>query len=50
MGYFELWDAEARKLGYANYNAYRVTLRPDDKNLVREQLPAQISVAEPDCG
>jgi len=50
MGYFELWDAEARKLGYANYNAYRVTLGPNDKNLVREQLPAQISVAEPDCG
>lgn len=50
MGYFELWDAEARKLGYPNYNAYRARLGPDEKNQVREMIPAQISVAEPDCG
>jgi len=49
MAYFELWDAEARKLGYPNYNAYRATLGSDDKNEIREIIPAQISVAEPDC-
>jgi biopolymer transport protein ExbD len=50
MAYFELWDAEARKLGYQNYQEYRATLESSDENEIREKLPAQISIAEPDPG
>ena len=50
MAYFELWDAEARTRGYENYAEYVATLVPGDLNEIREELPAQISLAEPDVG
>ena len=47
MSYFEMWDAEARMLGYDNYRGYvsSLGLAPD---LVRNRLKPQISIAEPD--
>jgi biopolymer transport protein ExbD len=50
MAYFELWDSEARGLGFPNYNEYRNSLGPDDENVIREKIKAQISIAEPDPG
>ena len=50
MAYFELWDAEARNLGHANYQEFRASLLPGDENPIREKIPAQISLAEPDVG
>lgn len=50
MAYFELWDAEARSRGFQNYEEYRATLLPGDENEIREMIPAQISLAEPDPG
>ncbi len=51
MAYFELWDVEARKLGYQNYQEYRSGLVMGvDENEIRDKLPAQISLAEPDPG
>ena len=52
MAYREMWDAEARQLGYANYDAYRQTLDPleDEENVIREKIKANISIAEPDPG
>ena len=50
MAYFEIWDVEARKLGYSNYQAFRVDLKPGAENPIREIYPAQISLAEPDAG
>jgi hypothetical protein len=48
MGYFEIWDAEARRLGYPDYVTYAASLGEDDVNEVRETYPAAISIAEPD--
>jgi biopolymer transport protein ExbD len=50
MAYFELWDQEARQMGYRNYDHYRSLLEPDDTNLIREKIKAQISIAEPERG
>ena len=50
MAYFEIWDNEARRLGFPNYLTYRSSLGPDDINEIRELYPAQISLAEPDPG
>lgn len=52
MAYREMWDAEARQLGYPNYDAYRQTLDPlsEDENVIREKIKANISIAEPDEG
>lgn len=50
MAYFEMWDAEAKKLGYPNYEAYRASLGEEQENQIREQIKAQISIAEPDKG
>ncbi|MFB3133564.1 MAG: ExbD/TolR family protein [Rhodothermales bacterium] len=49
MAYFEIWDAEARSMGYADYHAYRKALE-DGENEIRHKWPAQISLAEPDAG
>ncbi len=35
---------------YENYEAYRESLGPEDDDLVRESLPRNISIAEPDSG
>ena len=48
MGYFDIWDAEARSLGYPNYKEYLDALGEDGKNEIREKYPAAISIAEPD--
>ncbi len=50
MGYFEMWDSEARSLGYENYQQYVdvVVEGQDSDNAIREKIKAQISIAEPD--
>ena len=51
MAYFEMWDSEARKLGFTDYNAYRKSVEErGEDNVIREQIKAQISIAEPDPG
>lgn len=50
MAYFEMWDELARREGMPNYKAYRDALGPDEDNVIRDQIPAQISIAEPDAG
>ena len=52
MAYREMWDNEARQMGYANYDAYRQTLDPaqEEENVIREKIKANISIAEPDPG
>lgn len=50
MAYFEIWDSEARRLGYRDYAEYvnMVVEGRDEPNEVRERYPAAISIAEPD--
>lgn len=50
MAYFEIWDSEARRLGFQNYAHYvnEVVENQDRPNEVRERFPAAISIAEPD--
>ncbi len=48
MAYFEIWDAEARQLGYPNYKDYVASLGDVKENEVRKKVPAAISIAEPD--
>jgi biopolymer transport protein ExbD len=50
MAYFEMWDAEARRMGYSGYVAYRTYLDENniEENEIREKIKAQISIAEPD--
>lgn len=51
MAYFEMWDAEARRLGYPNYATYREYVDENgQENEIRERVKAQISIAEPDAG
>ena len=50
MAYFEIWDNDARALGYPNYQDYRSDLADGVENEIREKWPAQISLAEPDPG
>jgi len=50
MAYFEIWDSEARSLGYPNYQEYRSELERGAENVIRQKWPAQISLAEPDAG
>ena len=50
MAYFEMWDAEARRLGYSNYKDYSIDM--DNRNLdnaIRQMIKAAISIAEPDA-
>ena len=49
MAYFELWDSAARQRGFANYEEYRSALAGDE-NEIRDEIPAAISLAEPDPG
>ncbi len=48
MAYFQMWDQEARALGFPNYEAYRASIADDEENAIREKIKAQISIAEPD--
>lgn len=52
MGYREMWDAEARQMGYPTYDAYRQSLdqEAEEENVIREKIKANISIAEPDPG
>jgi biopolymer transport protein ExbD len=50
MAYFEMWDSEARSLGYQDYATYVAAIQgTDDDNAIREKIKAQISIAEPDA-
>jgi biopolymer transport protein ExbD len=49
MAYFEMWDSEARKLGFLDYAAYVNSVSSRDaENQIREKIKAAISIAEPD--
>ncbi|HMB92610.1 MAG TPA: biopolymer transporter ExbD [Rhodothermales bacterium] len=48
LAYWEMWNEKARRMGYADYETYRRGLVPDQANAIREHIPAQISLAEPD--
>jgi biopolymer transport protein ExbD len=49
MAYFEMWDAEARQLGYPNYNEYSIQMEDlGRENEIRNKIKAAISIAEPD--
>ncbi len=50
MAYFEIWDTEARSMGFANYVEYRSDLEDPNENEIRDKWPAQVSLAEPDPG
>jgi biopolymer transport protein ExbD len=52
MAYFEMWDAEAKQMGYPSYEAYKSSLEDEEDatNVIREKIKAQISIAEPDKG
>lgn len=52
MGYREMWDAEARQMGFASYDSYRQSLdqAAEEENVIREKIKANISIAEPDPG
>ena len=47
MAYQEIWDEEARRMGYPDYATYRAELAPGQENAIREGIGAQISLAEP---
>lgn len=50
MAYFEMWDAEARMLGYPNYKDYSIDMDNRDlDNAIRQKIKAAISIAEPDA-
>jgi biopolymer transport protein ExbD len=50
MAYREIWDSEARQMGYPSYDMYRSGLGLDADNLIRQKIPPGISIAEPDRG
>lgn len=49
MGYREIWDAEARKLGYTNYKSYAASLSHKRDDVIKAKIKAKISLAEPDA-
>ena len=50
MAYFEMWDFEARQLGYADYSAYVEAVEVQGgENEVRDKIKPAISIAEPDA-
>ena len=49
MGYREIWDGEARKIGYADYQAYSNSLGEGDEDTIKARIKAKISLAEPDA-
>ena len=50
MGYYEIWDNEARRMGYSNYRTYRDQLDGVEDNEIRSRYRPGISIAEPDPG
>lgn len=49
MAYREIWDAQARQMGYDSYQQYLNQLG-EDENAIREEIPANVSIAEPGRG
>lgn len=50
MAYFELWDAEARRLGFNSYKEYKASIKDSgEEDMVKEKYTAKISIAEPDA-
>ncbi len=50
MAYFEMWDSEARALGYPDYKAYVGAITESGaENVIRDKIKAAISIAEPDA-
>ena len=47
LAYREMWEVEARRMGYPDYAAYQAELAPGQENVIRERIGAQISLAEP---
>lgn len=56
MAYREIWDAEARNRGYDSYQQFLAAWEESpeseeaEKNPIREEIPANLSIAEPDVG
>lgn len=50
MGYREIWDGEARRLGFTDYTSYQERLGEEEVDQVKEKIKAKISLAEPDAG
>lgn len=50
MGYREIWDGEARKMGFTDYESYQARLGEDDVDGIKDRIKAKISLAEPDAG
>lgn len=50
MGYREIWDGEARKLGFTDYSTYQESLGENGVDIVKDRVKAKISLAEPDAG
>ena len=49
MAYFEMWDSEARQLGYQDYETYVAVIEENNaENEIREKIKPAISIAEPD--
>jgi hypothetical protein len=44
-----MWDAEARRIGYRNYEDYVDRKPAEEENRIRELIKANISIAEPDA-
>ena len=50
MAYFEMWDSEARRLGYLDYKTYVTAITESGaENMIRDKIKAAISIAEPDA-
>ncbi len=50
MAYFEMWDSEARALGYPDYKSYVAAITESGaENVIRDKIKAAISIAEPDA-
>ncbi len=61
MAYREIWDSVAQSgtlpdgervmdRTFSSYEEYRAQLEPEDDNIIRDNFPANISIAEPDAG
>ena len=46
LGYRQIWDAEARRLGYADYAAYTAARAEDQKDEVRARFPMNLALPE----
>lgn len=50
MAYNEMRNEVARRLGFPNYPTYRAGLDEGEEDVIREEIPLKISIAEPDPG